>query len=116
MEGYISTGGVNYWDIFKNYIKFKETIRNFFRDTDWQVMLERRLMGLTQKKSASEYIVKFQQLVLKVRWIDTWTNIVLFLKRLKPEIQYKTVKYNLEDFQEVIKIAVQVDNQLFNLQ
>jgi hypothetical protein len=67
MEGYTSTGGVNHQDIFRNYMKFKETIRNFFRDTDQQATLERRLMGLTQKKSASEYTAKFQQLALEVK-------------------------------------------------
>jgi hypothetical protein len=67
MEDYISTGGVNYQDIFENYIKFKEIMRNFFRDTDWQATLKRRLMSLTQKKSTSEYVAKFQQLVLEVK-------------------------------------------------
>jgi hypothetical protein len=42
--------------------------------------------------------------------------MALFLKGLKPEVQYETVKCDPEDFQGAIKIAVQVDNQLFNLQ
>jgi hypothetical protein len=67
MKDYTSTGGVNYQDIFRNYIKFKEVMRNFFRDTDQQATLERRLMSLTQKKSTSEYTAKFQQLVLEVK-------------------------------------------------
>jgi hypothetical protein len=67
MKDYTSTGGVNHQDIFRNYIKFKEVMRNFFRDTDQQATLKRRLISLTQKKSTSEYTVKFQQLALKVK-------------------------------------------------
>ena len=47
MEDYTSTGGVNHQDIFRNYIKFKEIMRNFFKDTDQQATLERRLISLT---------------------------------------------------------------------
>ena len=35
---------------------------------------------------------------------------------MKSEVQYKTVKYNSENFKNTIKTAVQVNNQLFNLQ
>jgi hypothetical protein len=116
IEDYITTEGMNHSDIFRSYKKFKKTIRNFFKDTDQQAILERKLIILIQKDRASDYTANFQQLVLETGWTDRQTNIVLFLKRLKLEVQYKTVKCDLDNFKKAIKITVQVDNQLYNLQ
>ena len=115
IKNYNATGGTNHPDIFRSYKKFKKIIRNFFRDTDQQVILERRLIVLVQKDRVSDYTVNFQQLILETGWTDRQTNIVLFLKELKLKVQYKTVKYNLNNFKKAIKTTVQINNQLYNL-
>ena len=73
-------------------------------------------MVLIWKDRASDYTANFQQLVLKTEQTDNQINTVLFLKELKSEVQYKTVKCDLKDFKDIMKTAVQVDNQLYNLQ
>jgi hypothetical protein len=65
IEDYNTTGGTNHPDIFRSYKKFKKIIRNFFRDTDQQATLERRLIALIQKRRVSDYTASFQQLVLE---------------------------------------------------
>jgi hypothetical protein len=40
-------------------------MRNFFRDTDQQAILERRLIALIQKRRVSDYAASFQQLILE---------------------------------------------------
>jgi hypothetical protein len=115
MAGYTKNGGTDYPEVFDSYEGFKETLRNFFGDSDRQAALERKILAMIQKGSASDYVAQLQRLMMEANWRDDKTNMAIMLRGLKPEVQYETVKADPDDFKEAATIAVKVDNQLFNL-
>jgi hypothetical protein len=58
MAGYIYNGGKDYPEVFKSYKDFKDTLRNFFSDSNQQAALERKILAITQKSSASDYMAQ----------------------------------------------------------
>jgi hypothetical protein len=115
MAGYTKNGGIEYPEIFGSYERFKSTLRSFFGDSDRQAALERKILAMTQKGSASDYVAHLQRLMMEANWRDDKTNMAIMLRGLKPEVQYETVKEDPDGFKEAATIAVKVDNQLYNL-
>jgi cytochrome c556 len=56
MAGYRKDSGASYPEVFESYKRFKATLRNFFNDSDRQAALERKILGIIQKESASDYV------------------------------------------------------------
>jgi cytochrome c556 len=58
IAGYTKNRGIGYPKIFESYEGFKETLRDFFSDSDRQAALERKILAIIQKGSASDYVAQ----------------------------------------------------------
>jgi hypothetical protein len=56
MAEYIKNRGIGYPKVFKSYKGFKNTLQDFFSDLNQQAALERKILTITQKESASDYV------------------------------------------------------------
>jgi hypothetical protein len=58
MAGFTKNEGVGYPKVFKSYKSFKKTLQDFFSDSNQQTALERKILAITQKGSASDYVTQ----------------------------------------------------------
>jgi Zn-dependent M16 (insulinase) family peptidase len=58
MAGFIKNRGISYPEIFESYKSFKEILQDFFSNSDQQATLERKILTITQKESALDYIAQ----------------------------------------------------------
>jgi hypothetical protein len=86
IAGYTKNRGISYSKVFESYKGFKETLRDFFGDSDQQATLERKILAITQKESASDYVTQLQRLIMEANWRDDKTNMAIMLQGLKPEV------------------------------
>lgn len=100
--------------IFSSYTYFTEALQQRFGDVDRKRATERKIWHLTQKGSASEYASKFQAYIGTAQWQDEDTNMALFERGLKVEVQYELVKAGpYKNLVTMIQKAIQIDNQLY---
>ena len=99
--------------IFQSVDKFKETLKAAFRDPEEEQSAERKIKNLRQCGSASDYVVKFRQIIPALDW-DNEPLMAQFYKGLRDKVKDKLVKENRpNDFSKYIAMAVYIDNRLY---
>ena len=99
-----------------SYAQFRNTINGVFGDIDRKKNAERNLHRLVQRGKASEYAREFLKWTRQAGWDDDDTNMGLYERELRPEVQYEVVKGGpYEDLSTLITQSVKIGNQLYEL-
>ena len=102
--------------MFSNYEKFVKKIIIVFESVNSKRKAECKLEYLKQKKSASNYAVKFRQIVSVLDWNDE-VYVSLFYWELKDKIKNKLMKIEWSnDLDDMIRIAVWINNWFWKKQ
>ena len=102
--------------IFSNYKKFVKKIIAIFESVNSKKEVKHKLEYLKQKESASNYITEFRQIISVFDW-NNKAYVSLFYQELKDKIKDKLTKIKwLDDLDNMIRIAVQINNWLWKRQ
>ncbi|RJE17340.1 Retrotransposon gag protein, partial [Aspergillus sclerotialis] len=102
--------------VMTEYSQFRNAIAGVFGDIDRKKNAERKLHHLVQRGKASEYAREFLKWTRQAGWDDDDTNMGLYERGLRPEVQYEVVKGGpYEDLPTLIMHSVRIDNQLYEL-
>ena len=102
--------------MFDNYDKFVNKITAAFEFVNFKRKIKQKLEHLKQKQSASIYTIDFKQIVSILDWDDE-VYMSLFYQELKDEVKNELAKIEWSDnLDEMIKIAVWIDNYLWERQ
>ncbi len=96
--------------IFSNYEKFVKKIIAVFKSVNSKREVKCKLEHLKQKKSASNYAVKFRQIISVLDW-NNKAYVSLFYWELKDEVKDELIKIKWSDnLNNMIRIIIQIDN------
>lgn len=99
--------------IFDNYDNFEKCLRGTFGNPDEERTAERKLVRLTQTKSASKYASKFRQITARLPW-GPETLMARFYAGLKEEVKDELVKKERPStLAEYVELAVKIDNRQY---
>ena len=100
-------------EMFNSYEKFVKKIITIFKSVNSKRKIECKLEHLKQKESASNYVVKFRQIVSVLDWDDE-VYVSLFYWELKNEVKNELAKIEWSDnLNNIIRIAVWINNQFW---
>ena len=98
--------------IFGSLNYFLSRLNMVFGNIDEEREAERRINELKQKGSASKYASEFQQLAGRLNWTNK-PLIAQFYRGLKDSVKDEVARVQRpSDFQEMVMLAVQIDNRL----
>lgn len=99
--------------LFKSYADFKIEIGKIFGEIDEERTAERKIQNLTQKGPAANYVTEFKQLQAKISWDDA-PLIAAFYNGLKEKVKDEIARQERPtDIDEMITLAVRIDNRLY---
>ena len=99
--------------IFSNYNKFVKKITAVFKSVNFKKKTECKLEHFKQKKFASNYIIKFRQIVSVLNW-DNEMYVLLFYWKFKNQVKNELIKIEWsDDLNDMIKIIIWIDNWLW---
>lgn len=99
--------------VFQDWESFKEEIQKIFGNVDEERAAERRMQALRQDKSAEKYTVEFKRLQAKIDWNDA-SLMAAYYQGLKDRVKDEIARRDRpNDLHEMIEIAVQIDNRLY---
>ena len=103
-------------EMFSNYKKFVKKIIAAFESMNLKKEAEHKLEHLKQKKFVLNYTIEFRQIVSVLNWNDE-AYISLFYQELKNRVKNELTKIEWsDDLNDMIRIAVWIDNQLWKRQ
>jgi reverse transcriptase-like protein/uncharacterized protein DUF4939/aspartyl protease len=92
---------------------FGEGIRQVFGDIEEERSAERSLQHLTQRGSAANYTADFQSLAARTKW-DEAALQARYYQGLKDKVKDEIARSEKpDDLQEMIQLAVKIDNRLY---
>ena len=99
--------------MFVNMNNFVKSLRKVFENVDAKRIVERQLYQLRQIESAFAYVVMFQSIAFNIQWND-YSQTSQFYQRLKKEIKNDITREERSiSLRIMIKIAVKIDNRLY---
>jgi hypothetical protein len=100
-------------DLFHNYIIFKRAMTRTFGDIDEVRTMKKKLMRLTQKRSAINYASLFQQYAAHTEWDDA-AQTAQFYRGLKDAVKNDVSRSERPaSLQGMINLAVKIDNRQY---
>jgi Retrotransposon gag protein/Zinc knuckle len=99
--------------LFSRYSHFTTELRAVFGEVDEQRTAERKLMQLRQTGSASNYTSEFRKITSKLDWNDE-AYMAQYYQGLKDALKDELARQESpDDLDELIRIAVRIDNRLY---
>ena len=84
-----------------------------FGEVDEQQQAEKAILAIKQKGSASRYTADFKQLQAKIDWDDAPLKTAYY-NGLKENVKDEVSRSNrLDSLLDIVKLAVRIDNQLY---
>ena len=99
--------------IFLSWKNFKQILQQMFENIDETRTTKWNFQKLRQSKSTSNYVAKFQQHAVKIKWSDEALiahHYIEFKKKVKNAI---VLKERLTKLQNMIKKSIEIDNRQF---
>jgi hypothetical protein len=98
------------WDLFKLHMK------EIFSPFKESVIAEQKIQQLKQTRSAADYTTEFQQYKTIIDW-DNNALMRMYRQGLKPTVRRELMRSgsNLETLDELMREAIRVDNELYEL-
>jgi len=96
------------------WVEFTTALRNEFVPSDSMRRARDKLRALTQRTSVSAYLDEFQNIVIAIPGMTADEMIDRFVSGLKPQTRIEVLKANPQDFSTASKIALNVDNAIYN--